>query len=454
MSDSGQLPEQSGPAGFGLGIGFYQYEGFPLEQKISWMAQGPGASVLAEAQAAVVDLGNDLIESEQTLRDLVNRLGGEWTGSAGGAAGRSMVTAASWSAGSAPVTGEAGSQVGLQGESVERTRYGMPGAAPRPEYGFGDAFGDAVNLTTGNLFDVQTDFDEQVAARRAADDEANRLLYAHEQATRTNLAAIAPLARIEPITVRADVPPTTPLVARETTENRITEIPRVHPNERTTNRTPDRTPDRNEREPEQKPDQKPEDQPRNQQDDRPEQREPLDQRQTRPEQAPETDQRVPSPPEPTTTPNHSGVTPSSFVPEADRPYPGPANPRGGFGPTGVGGGGVGGVGVGGVPGGFVGGAGGFVPGAEPVAGRAPGAAAGAVPPGGSRTAPTGARAAGVPGRTGGPGSLMGPAAGGARGTGDDDAEHTDRYFSDTDELFTTDDILVLNHSVIGDERRA
>lgn len=444
------MPDFDGEVGAaGAGIGFYQYEGFPLEQKIGWMAEGPGASVLAEAQAAVVDLGNDLIESERTLRDLVNRLGGEWSGSAGAAAGRSMVAAASWSAGSAPVTGEAGSQVGLQGESVERTRYGMPGSAPRPEYGFGDALGDAFNLRTGNLFDVQTDFDEQVAARRAADDEANRLLYAHETATRTNLAAIPPLSVIEPITVRAEVPPTRPLVAREPGDDRTTVTPpRVRPDER--DRT---TPENTDGKPDPDRDQRPDDQPKDQQDDRPEQRTDPDQQQTRPQQTQEPDHQGPGRPERTTTPNHSGVTPSSFSPEPDRPYSGATNPRG-FGPTGFGGGGAGGGGIGGVPGGFVGGAGGPRPGAEPVAGRAPGAAAGAVPSWGNRTAPTGARAAGVPGRTGGPGSLMGPATGGARGGESDDAEHTDRYFSETDELFSTDDILVLKHPVIGEDRRA
>jgi hypothetical protein len=431
-----------GPAGGG--IGFYRYEHYSLEEKIGWMGQGPGAAELAEAQSALADLGNDLIESEQTLRELVNSLGGEWSGSAGTSAGEAMLAAASWSADSAPVAGEAGSQVGLQSESVERTRYGMPSSAPKPEYGFGDAFGDAFNMQTGNLFDVQTDFDEQVAQRRAADEAANRLLYQYEAATRANLAAIPVLAEVPVITVESEPPRTEPLVARErsTDWNTLTP-PEVRPDEttkreRTEPKDPDQKPDEKPgQEPDQKPGQKPED--------RPEQRtvpEPGQEPEQVSDQRP--NQEIGEPPQYSTTPNHSGVTPSSFVPDSDRSsaHVGSSGARGGFGPTG----GLGG-GLGGLPGGF----GGFGPGAEPSVGRGPAGAAS----GGARVSAAGARSmSGVPGRGAGGGSLMSPVtAGGARG-GDEDAEHTDRYFSETDELFRTDDLRVLNHSVLGEDRES
>lgn len=180
----------------GADIGYYRYEGFALEQKIAWVRDGKGSRALAEAQAALAALGRDLIESERTLRDLVTKLGGSWEGSAG----------AAWSADSGPAADLAGARVTLQTESVDRTRYGMPGAAPAPEYGFWDAAGDAFNLQTSNLFDVQTDFDDQVARRRAADEEANRVLYEHETSSRANLAGLPPLGEMPRITVDA-VPP-------------------------------------------------------------------------------------------------------------------------------------------------------------------------------------------------------------------------------------------------------
>ncbi|GAB3435134.1 hypothetical protein [Actinophytocola sediminis] len=438
----------------GAGIGFYRYQGFPLEEKIAWVAAGPGASALADAQSALGELGNDLIESEQVLRELVNSLGGEWSGSAGAAAGASMVSAANWSADSAPVTGEAGSQVGLQSESVTRTRYGMPGSAPQAEYGFGDAFGDAINLQTGNLFDVQTDFDEQVAQRRAADEEANRLLYAHEATTRATLAAIPALAEIAPITVDSTPPPTRPLMVGDQSTDWNT-VPPVGQDERTDRRQEPRDdtkkPDREpvEPEPADKPTDKPADKPADT-------ATPTDKQAVAPEQRTEQDQGRQPPPAPdqqlgdrsplATSPTNSGVLPASLLPEPDRSHAGVPAARGGFGPTGGVGGGLGG----GLPvGGFVGGIG---TGGEPVAGgRGPGATAGAVPAGGARANPAGARMGAGAGR-GAAGSLMGPAAGGARDGESEDLEHTDRFFSETDELFRTDDLLVLNHSVLGEDR--
>jgi hypothetical protein len=169
-------------------IGYYRYQGFALEQKIAWVRDGTGSRALAEAQAALAGLGLDLIESERTLRDLVTKLGGGWEGSAGLAAGHAADLA--------------GARVTLQTTSVDRTRYGMPGAPPAPEYGLWDAF----TVRPSDLFDVQTDFDDRVARRRAADAEANRVLHEHEAASRANLAGLPPLGEVPRITVKVTPP--------------------------------------------------------------------------------------------------------------------------------------------------------------------------------------------------------------------------------------------------------
>lgn len=173
-------------------IGYYRYEGFALEQKIAWVRDGRGSRALVEAQTALAGLGLDLIESERTLRDLVTKLGGNWEGSTGLAAG--------------PAADLARSRMTLQTRSVDRTVYGMPGAAPAPEYGLWDAASDASTIRTSDLFDVQTDFDDQVARRRAADAEANRVLHEHEAASRANLAGLPPLGEVPRITVRVNPP--------------------------------------------------------------------------------------------------------------------------------------------------------------------------------------------------------------------------------------------------------
>ncbi len=151
------------------GIGYHRYEGYPLEEKIAWVAQDAGTRTLAAAQEALRALGRDLVESETRLRAVVTRLGGMWLGTTGTTAVSAMVAA---------------TQLGAQLDAVKRARYAMPGAAPPP---------DCVDRADGRiacLFAVQTDFDQRVLRRRAAEDAADRQLYLLESASRVHLAAI------------------------------------------------------------------------------------------------------------------------------------------------------------------------------------------------------------------------------------------------------------------------
>ncbi|GAB2843996.1 PPE domain-containing protein [Lentzea nigeriaca] len=189
-------------------IGYYRYEGYPLEQKIAWIRQGTGPSALTGAQDALRSLSVALIESEQRLHDIVTKLGGAWSGAAADAAGAAMKQTATWSGETGELTGDAWTSVELQAEQVERARSLTPGSAPAAEYGFDDALADSFNATSGGLFDVQTNFDEQAARRKAIDEEVNRILYAHEAASRTNLAAVPALAEVPRVTADS-VPPAT-----------------------------------------------------------------------------------------------------------------------------------------------------------------------------------------------------------------------------------------------------
>jgi hypothetical protein len=414
-----------------------------------------------------------LVDGGQTVVRLINDLGGNWEGDSAAAAGNVMQQAAQWSAASEPVTTMAGTGVEMQTESVERLRNGMPGGAPKPEYGFWDAAGDVVNQQTGNLFDVQTNFDDQVAQRRAADQEANRLLYAHEASSRANLAALPVLPPAPAITANAEIPPTIcpPPIPPEQL-HLLQKEERSLPNGE--QKPPDSKGDENntgekrtETETNRKPtgdDTKPHIEDQKQEGPPPD---PRDQGQTPPQQQiPPQQQRLQpefpqTPPPGNTIPGQipgqpaprENVNLSSFVP------PPPVDPlaardqrlpsSAGFGNPGYGGGGAfTGGGFGGYAGG--GGAGSFGPGKPESGGpvRGPGSAAGVGRlPAGGMAEPV--RAAG-PGSRGSMGTPMQPGLAGGRGEGAEDGEHTDKYWTHSDELFTADDIVVLRHGVIGE----
>jgi hypothetical protein len=162
-------PATTGPAAAPeLGIGYHRYEGYPLREKLAWVAQD-GTRTLVAAQEALRALGRDLAASETRLRAAVTRLDGMWLGTAGATAVSAMVAA---------------TQIGAQLAAVRRTRYAMPrGVSPR----------DGVDLSDGRLarlFDVQTDLGPKVLRRRTEEDEVNRQLYLLESAARVHLAAI------------------------------------------------------------------------------------------------------------------------------------------------------------------------------------------------------------------------------------------------------------------------
>ncbi|QFZ18384.1 PPE domain-containing protein [Saccharothrix syringae] len=472
-----------------MAVGYYRYEGFPLEQKIEWIRQGAGPAALADARAALVELTDALVESEQRLRDLVARLGGEWEGSAAVEAAAAVRQAALWSGDSGALTQTAGAQVDLQAEQVQRTTYAMPGSAPRPEYGFDDALGDSFNLSTQNLFDVQTDFDEQVARRRAADAEANRVLYEHEAACRANVESLPVLAEMTRVTAEfeppATVPPrVVPVELHELTRELVT---------RERDGEPRRTGDDEPRGRGDERDDKPADKPDDERDDRSgdERGGRSDGRDREPGEVPPHGPR--SGPEEVLGPqarqdlvNTSAVAPPVEQPgtrppvggDVHQPAPRPGVPQPVVPPLPVGGiggrdvprpstGRAGGIAPpgsrpGGSAGGPVVGGRGGVPGGVARGGVAPGAVAGgreAHPaPGGRSGVLDGARGATAAGQVprGRPGALPGgafgqPGVAGRGGEGPADADHTDRYYVRDDDLFGVDDRPGVAPAVLGED---
>lgn len=425
-------------------IGYYRYEGYPLEQKIGWIRDGTGPSALGGAQEALVGLTAALTESEERLHRLVRKLGGSWKGSAAENAGTSVRKALTWSADSGQVTGDAKTSVDLQAERVALTRNLTPGCAPgSPEYGLDDALADSFNAMTGGLFDVQTNFDEQAARRRALEEEVDRVLYAHEAASRANLAAVPALAEVPQVTAHS-VPPATNCLPVGPVRPSDEQPPSIGEREQENN-AEKRAKDSAEKQADaRRPDQK-----ATGDDGKPGQVEPEPERTTaatHTASAQEIKQPAAEPPhqqQNTTRPSTVHTGPPGPVTRLEPPRPEPgrattglsplASPAGRYG---------GGAGVGAGAGRAGAGAG---AGVVSAAGRAPDQTR--TPGGSTAVRPTGP-APHSPARAGAPGQARPGLMGGGFGPQglaqqEEDAEHSDRYYARTDDIFGLSDLTAV-----------
>jgi hypothetical protein len=187
-------------------VQYHRFEGFSLSDKHSWTRQGPGPAELEKTRSALAGLGGDLVAAEQALRDAVGKLGAEWEGGAAEQAGAQMVVAAAWAGDSGGMTSQAGSTVEQQASAVGDTRAKVP-QPPDMSYGLGDALQDAgrtfFDAQTFGVFGVQTDAQRKVEAYRQADATANSALYAYESSSRAHVDAMPPLPQPPPIAVSA-----------------------------------------------------------------------------------------------------------------------------------------------------------------------------------------------------------------------------------------------------------
>ncbi|SHG91572.1 hypothetical protein [Streptoalloteichus hindustanus] len=414
-----------------FGVGYYRYEGFDLETKVRWVKQeGAGLSVLEDNTNAVRGLTEALYQSENNLRRVLGQIGVAWEGSGANAATAAMGQATKWAAEAGDMSQASGQRLDQQTTTASHTKNAMPEVVAKPEYGFDDLLGDVAKVATNNAIDVQTNFDKQVAARRAADEAANRVLEGYESSSRSVLQSLQPLPEPPKITVEAasgGTPPPSSSVdswqSRPTGRRNTVVSPRGEENRPPTTVTPP---------------------PSNRQDGS-----------LPPAITPPNNFPTPVPIEPGPAPKPTPPPPPGWQPSPNpTPFPPPGvqppfqwgqrpgeqpvqrgGQRGGPGGGGLPGGGrAGGAGAGaggGVRAGGFPGAGGPGEGGRGPWGRGPlsGGVIGEAGPGAR------GGAAGAPGRGG---SIMQPAVGGAHGAGgggEEDGEHTDKYAEQTDEHF-------------------
>jgi len=113
----------------------------------------------------------------------------EWTGQAASILGVSALRAANWTTSAGDLAGSSGSQIQQYGQSYEETKAKVP-EPKAASYGFGDAMTDAANGMTFGVFDMQSDYQKTRTENKAADDAANRALYAHESVARASYESI------------------------------------------------------------------------------------------------------------------------------------------------------------------------------------------------------------------------------------------------------------------------
>ncbi|MGO1053063.1 PPE domain-containing protein [Crossiella sp. CA198] len=372
-------------------IGDHRFEGVPLDKKHSWMQGGNGPVELSRAQARLTRLGNALTEADDRLRRAAAKLGAEWDSEAGTLAGLMMFRAASWAGDSSTAAATAQGRMQAQADAVSTVTSAVP---PKPPvtYTFGDALQDGFTSFIG----LTNNMDREVEKQRAADNAANRALYAYKSSSESHLALVQPLPEAPKLTGAAtpEPPPTPPA-----------DPPIVPPGGRR------RDPAIRQRDPGQAGHQQQPGQPR-----------PHD---------PQLPQQEPLPPEP--RPNDQ-IDPSLFNPGQPPTSPGPIggpNVPGGPGglPGGPGGGFAGGVvggfgptGSGGGPGSSGSGTLGRGSGPTPGVGNQPGAA---------RPTPT----PGAAGRPGAAGHGFTQPAAPAAGRGEDDVERVNEFWVKDDDLF-------------------
>ncbi|MBP2476630.1 hypothetical protein JOF53_005502 [Crossiella equi] len=378
-------------------VGSYRFEGYPLSEKHGWMQQGKGAGEFSAAQAAVTRLGKALAETDARLRTVVGELGGEWNSVAGAQAGAAMQQAAGWAGESGATTTTTQGRVVAQADAVSVVTSAVP-AQPPVTYGFLDAAQDSLT-SPFRIFGMSSNIDREVEKQRAANDAANRALYAYQSSSQSHVSLVQPLPEAPKLTgaaapVEPGTPPGPPVVpppggrppGGRGRGGARTEPPRGSDPGEEPGRRPPNDPGRP------GPIEPPGGQPQ-----------PIDQ----------------VTPEDYVTPGPGPVQPPSQAPP---PGVGPAAPPGGSGAVG---GVFGGIGVGGF--------------GRDAASRGPGGSAGI----GSPSAAARSMGANALGRTGAAGSgFLQPAAPGATARGEEDKEHRNDLWVKDDSLFT-DDRLVM-----------
>jgi hypothetical protein len=179
-------------------VGYYHFDGWDLPTKYGWMHRGAGSQAATEVQ----DIVNRMAERMITSGELVGRLlsGAEWVGAAASAAGRAMQRGAGQINQTAAEAATAQRCVTELGESFRTAQHRVPSPNEIP-IGLGDRFlhGAAEGFNALSPFDVQSPLHDAMEQRRELDQQANLALTNHMITSRDRVEAIPSVAPPAPM---------------------------------------------------------------------------------------------------------------------------------------------------------------------------------------------------------------------------------------------------------------
>jgi uncharacterized protein YukE len=171
------------------------WPGYVLQDKFNMTHTGPGASAATAAAQAMAELAPQFAESATRVQSILASVGVSWQGEAATAFTQVMQQMGQWAEQSSPTSQKGGNHIQTYASSYDTAKNSIPNPAELRPVGSESGWGLAADVTGGVLknqfgttFGVQSDYSKRLAALQAANDQANRALTAHEQATRDAIA--------------------------------------------------------------------------------------------------------------------------------------------------------------------------------------------------------------------------------------------------------------------------
>jgi hypothetical protein len=185
---------------FAGGIQNHRFDGWTdtaIAEQITRVINGDGTGSIGTAVDALKAVALALAQTDQTLRDEMQKLGVEWQSTAGGAAGQVMTRQAGFSQDANVKVTHAAEMVFAQGEAFNRTKYKLPDAETVRK----GAGGYTVTDGLLSLIGFETDHAKQVAAADEARGQAVQALNEYAQESGTNLLSTQTLSDPEKLKV-------------------------------------------------------------------------------------------------------------------------------------------------------------------------------------------------------------------------------------------------------------
>ncbi|WP_216211499.1 PPE domain-containing protein [Amycolatopsis aidingensis] len=179
-----------------------RFDGYTDEgvaEEIDLFRSGPGIGSIGAAVEALKAVGAALVETEDTLREELGKLGVEWQSEAGIAAGAAVQRKADFSADANDKVTSSAEKVFAQGEAFNRTLYKLPDPEVIRAGAGGYSFGDSLF----SLIGFETDHARKVAEGMEARQQAVAALNSYAKESGQNLGTVDPIVEPEALRMSA-----------------------------------------------------------------------------------------------------------------------------------------------------------------------------------------------------------------------------------------------------------